>query len=103
KSKLVLARNGESLSAAAVEPCSNGRAMAPVPTRLVVTAVLYCSIWRKIQGLLGAMRPIITAPQPVWVTIAQASSEERMPPLPITGIFTASFTAAIHSQRAFPL
>ena len=86
-----------------VELCSTGRAMAPVPTWFAVIASLYCSIWRKIHGLDGAMRPIITASQPVWVTMAQASSGERMSPLPITGIFTASFTAAIHSHRALPL
>ena len=66
-------------------------------------AALYCSIWRKIQGFDGAMRPIMTASQPVCVTMAQASSGLRMSPLPITGILTASFTAAIHSQRAVPL
>src|SRR5580693_2397005 len=45
----------------------------------------------------------MTASQPVCVTMAQASSGVRMSPLPITGIFTASLIAAIHSQRAFPL
>ena len=33
-------------------------------------------------------------------TMAAASSGVRMSPLPMTGIFTASLTCAIHSQRA---
>ena len=44
------------------------------------------------------VRPIMTASQPVCATMAAASSGERTSPLPITGIFTASFSAAIHSQ-----
>ena len=49
------------------------------------------------------MRPIMTASQPVCAIMAQASSGVRMSPLPMTGILTACFTAAIHSQRAVPL
>ena len=77
--------------------------MAAVCKGPLLIAEPYCSIWRKIHGLLGAMRPIMTASQPVCVTMAQASSGVRMSPLPITGIFTASLTAAIQSQRACPL
>jgi len=56
---------------------------------------LYCSICLKIQGFAGAILPIMTASHPVWAIMAQASSGERISPLPITGIFTACFTDAI--------
>src|SRR5207253_8092032 len=34
-----------------------GRVRAPGPTWFVATRAQYCSIWRKIQGLDGAVRP----------------------------------------------
>jgi len=72
--------------------------------RLIVAAgAVYCAIWRKIHGLEAAVRPIITASQPVCVTMAQASSGVRMSPLPMTGILTACFTAAIHPSERCPL
>ena len=64
---------------------------------------VYCAICRKIHGFAGATRPIITASHPVFSTIAAASSGVRTSPFPITGIDTASFTAAIHSHRACPV
>ena len=44
----------------------------------------------------------MTASQPVCSAMRTASSGILMSPLPITGIFTASFTARITSSRRFP-
>src|SRR2546428_13905018 len=42
-----------------------GRVRAPGPTWFVATRAQYCSIWRKIHGFEGAVRPIMTASHPV--------------------------------------
>ena len=50
-----------------------------------------------------AARPIMTPSQPVWSIMAFAFSGLSTSPLPMTGIFTASFTCAMMSQSACPL
>ena len=51
---------------------------------------------------MAAARPIITASQFVSRTMRAASSGVLISPLPITGIFTACFTAAMMFQSALP-
>ena len=64
----------------------------------------YCWIWRKIQGLEEAVRPIMTASQPVSRTMRTASSGVHDIAVADHGnVATAAFTSAMRVQSACPL